>query len=170
MRKGLCSDLIVIWMNLGISLILLWWSQGNLFKLIFTYIRVMGFMNIGANMGAIRAVRLLRPLRSINKVKGIRVIVTAFIASMPPLMNVGIFLIFIVILFGTFGLHLFYGMHEWRCRLTEKPLPNGTWPLLEDNFELCYPSKNNCPANSFCGAPIEYDLPWDWEETNYYEF
>jgi hypothetical protein len=82
----------------------------------------MGFLKIGANVGAIRAVRLLRPLRSINKVKGIRVIVTAFIASMPPLMNVGIFLIFIIILLGTFGLHLFAGMYEYRCRTTPEPI------------------------------------------------
>lgn len=131
----------------------------------------MGFLKVGANVGAIRAVRLLRPLRSINKIRGIRIIVTAFISSMPPLMNVGVFLVFIIVLFGTFGLHLFYGMLEWRCRITEKPDPvTGYWPVIDDNFDLCSPDMNNCPEGSFCGAPIEYNLPWDEGEVNYYEF
>ena len=130
----------------------------------------MGFLKIGANVGAIRAVRLLRPLRSINKIKGIRVIVTAFIASMPPLVNVGVFLCFIVVLLGTFGIHLFAGMYEWRCRKTPEPV-NGVWELMEPmHFRLCKPEYNNCPEGTYCGAPIEYDLPWDWEEVNYYEF
>jgi hypothetical protein len=126
---------------------------------------------MGANVGAIRAIRLLRPLRSINKVKGIKVIVTAFIASMPPLMNVGIFLIFIIVLFGTFGLHLFAGMHEWRCRLYSEP--NGEeWPILEGFHKVCYPGNPNgqCPEGTYCGAPLEWNIPWDSEEINMYEF
>ena len=96
----------------------------------------MSLFNLGANYGALRAIRLLRPLRSINKVKGIKIIVTAFIASLPPLLNVGIFLLFIIILFGTFGLHLFAGMYEYRCRTTEKPV-DGKWPILPDHPKLC---------------------------------
>ena len=121
----------------------------------------MGFLGVGANVGAIRAVRLLRPLRSINKVKGIKIIVTAFIASMPPLMNVGIFLIFIIVLLGTFGLHLFAGMYDYRCRLTELPNADGTWPILEDFPRICREDNNVCPEGTFCRAPINYDLPWD---------
>jgi len=75
----------------------------------------------GQSYGAIRTIRLLRPLRSINKIKGIRIIVASLIDSIPPLGNVLIFLGFIIILFATFGLHLFSGMFEYRCRLTPEP-------------------------------------------------
>jgi hypothetical protein len=40
---------------------------------------------------------------------------------MPPLANVALFLFFIIILFGTFGLHLFERMFEWRCRFGDAP-------------------------------------------------
>jgi len=91
----------------------------------------------GNRSGALRTIRLLRPLRSINKVRGIRVIVVALISSFEALANVGLFLFFIIILFGTFGLHLFSGMFEWRCRLTPVPYANGTWPIVPDYFKLC---------------------------------
>jgi len=115
----------------------------------------------GAKTGALRTIRLLRPLRSINKVKGIRVIVTSLILSFEALANVALFLTFIIILLGTFGLHLFWGMFEWRCRLTPEPYQNGTWPLYPDHFRICDQSINNCPAGSFCGAPYDKGIPWD---------
>ena len=98
---------------------------------------IWGIINVGyGNTGAIRTIRLLRPLRSINKVRGIRVIVSSLIDSLPPLANVAIFLLFIIILFGTFGLHLFYGSFEFRCRLTPTPV-NDVWQYLEGYSHLC---------------------------------
>lgn len=83
---------------------------------------IYGMLGTGSNgASALRTIRLLRPLRSINKVRGIRVIVTSLLLSLPPLANVGVFLMFIIILFGTFGLHLFYGMFEYRCRFGDAP-------------------------------------------------
>lgn len=84
---------------------------------------IYGMLGLGSNnASALRTIRLLRPLRSINKVRGIRVIVTSLIDSLPPLANVALFLFFIIILFGTFGLHLFYGMFENRCRFGDGPV------------------------------------------------
>ena len=96
------------------------------FKPLFPYLTILtsiaNILNLGSNYSALRTIRLLRPLRTINKVKGIRVIVKSFILSIPPLANVAIFLLFIILLFATFGLHLFSGMNEYRCRLTKEPV------------------------------------------------
>jgi hypothetical protein len=86
----------------------------------------------GKNISVIRTIRLLRPLRSINKVRGISDLIRTVFNSIPPLLNVTLFLSFIIVLIATFGLHLFYGIFEYRCRLTEAPYDNGTWPLLPD--------------------------------------
>jgi len=59
-------------------------------------------------------------------------------------------------------------MYEHRCRLTPDPYPDGSWPILPDYFRLC--NGNNCPENSYCGAPYERDVPWDQEEINNIEF
>jgi len=63
--------------------------------------------DISKNSSIIRTVRLLRPLRSINKVQGIRIIVKSFLLSIPPISNVAVFLFFIILIIATFGLQMF---------------------------------------------------------------
>ena len=122
-------------------------------------------------MGVIRTVRLLRPLRSINRVRGISDLVSSLIESIPSMLNVVFFLIFIILLFATFGLHLFAGMYEFRCRVQEPE--NGTWSLYPDYYKLCSPSMNNCPAGSQCLTAEEaygIEVPFNQDEINVVEF
>ena len=63
---------------LGIALILLLWLRGKFYKLKLMFIRMYGFIG-DSNFSALRTIRLLRPLRSINKIRGIRVIVEALL-------------------------------------------------------------------------------------------
>lgn len=95
----------------------------------------------------------MRPLRTINKIRGISDLVNALLYSIPSLMNVMLFLIFIIILLATFGLHLYSGMYEYRCRIGSKPV-NNSWPLYPNYYSLCNTDLNNCPGNSTCGAPF----------------
>ena len=73
-------------------------------------------------------------MRSVNKVKGIRIVVGAVIESIKPLFNVLLFTIFIITLLATFGLHLFSGMYEFRCRITEEPINENSWPVTDDEL------------------------------------
>jgi len=86
---------------------------------------IMSWFGLG-KISALRTCRLLRPLRSINKIDGLRVLVNAILKSIPKILNVAIFLIFIIVLMAVFGLHIFSGMFEYRCRLTEFPVFNIT--------------------------------------------
>lgn len=56
------------------------------------------------NLKSLRTLRALRPLRSINAIPSMRRLVTTLIESLPALLNVTIFLSFIIILFGILGL------------------------------------------------------------------
>lgn len=67
-----------------------------------------------------------------NKVKGIRYVVGAVIESIKPLFDVLIFTMFIITLLATFGLHLFSGMYEYRCRISETPQNLTSWPITDD--------------------------------------
>jgi len=80
------------------------------------------------NFTAIRTLRILRPLRSLNQISGLKIIISALIDSIPALGNVLVFLIFIILLFAILGLHLFAGLFYQRCRMTEFPV-NGTWEV-----------------------------------------
>jgi len=128
-------------------------------------------ISTGTNVGVIRTIRLLRPLRAMNKVRGISDLVSSFIESIPAMLNVTFFLLFIICLFAIFGLHLFNGMFEYRCRIWEEPnLETGEWPLYDDWPYLCNADWGNCPEGSWCGAPKDWDIPWDKEEIRRIEF
>jgi len=67
-------------------------------------------------------------------------------------------------------------MFEYRCRSTPAPV-NGVWETDTDYLKLCSISYNNCPEDTWCGAPYEYDLDIEWDrpgevdevvEFNYY--
>jgi len=119
-----------------------------------------GFMSLFGlgKISALRTIRLLRPLRSINKIEGLRILVNSIIKSVPKILNVLIFFLFIIILMAVFALHMFNGMFEYRCRLTEEPILNidglYEWPMLEDYNKLCNLETNNCPDGTFCGNPV----------------
>ena len=82
---------------------------------------------MSVNFKALRVVRVIRPLKSINAMPSMRQLVSALISSLPELGNVTIFLGFVFILFGILGLQQFNGIVYSRCRMTEKPLEDGTW-------------------------------------------
>jgi hypothetical protein len=89
-----------------------------------------------ANLKPIRSLRVLRPLRSVSTIKGIRVQVETLLLSLPKLGQVSIFLLFMFILFGIFGLQLFVGAIYGKCRTTPQPLNATYWPH-DDTHGVC---------------------------------
>lgn len=75
---------------------------------------VMSFFPNSIKLSALRTIRILRPLRSINAIKGnndrlinslgMRLLVSSLLKSLPDLANVVVFLLFIVILFAILGM------------------------------------------------------------------
>ncbi len=57
---------------------------------------------------------------------------------------------------------MFSGFLEYRCRLTDKPLADQSWPLLKDHERIC--NSENCPAGSYCRGPIDYNVSFDDRE------
>lgn len=70
----------------------------------------------------LRSFRVLRPLRSISKLKSLRKIATAFIESIGDLVNVGILLLFVLVFYTLFGVTFWRGLFHMRCRLTPFPV------------------------------------------------
>jgi hypothetical protein len=85
---------------------------------------------------ALRTLRVFRPLKTIKNVSSMRKLVAALIGSIPELLNVGIFFLFIFILFGIMGLQQFSGSLYNKCRVTEKPLNATYWE------HATHPSRN----------------------------
>ena len=68
---------------------------------------------------------------------------------------------FIFFLFGILGVQQFEGTMYQRCRLTEDPLEDGTWPYDETINSLCRKEKNGetqCLSGTFCKHPLDGGL------------
>uniref|UniRef100_A0A8L0DW31 Voltage-dependent T-type calcium channel subunit alpha n=1 Tax=Oncorhynchus mykiss TaxID=8022 RepID=A0A8L0DW31_ONCMY len=73
------------------------------------------------SFSAVRTVRVLRPLRAINRVPSMRILVTLLLDTLPMLGNVLLLCFFVFFIFGIVGVQLWAGLLRNRCSL-EIPL------------------------------------------------
>uniref|UniRef100_A0A3B4U510 Voltage-dependent T-type calcium channel subunit alpha n=1 Tax=Seriola dumerili TaxID=41447 RepID=A0A3B4U510_SERDU len=75
------------------------------------------------SFSAVRTVRVLRPLRAINRVPSMRILVTLLLDTLPMLGNVLLLCFFVFFIFGIVGVQLWAGLLRNRC-------------FVEDNISL----------------------------------
>lgn len=115
----------------------------------------------GANLRALRVLRVLRPLKSVNAFPKMRRLIGALLSSLPNLGNAVLFMLFIFLLFGILGVQQFGGTMYQRCRFTDTPNLDGTWPIDYDVPFLCSTEAMGnyyCPEDRFCHAPGDAGL------------
>uniref|UniRef100_A0A8C5FYE2 Voltage-dependent T-type calcium channel subunit alpha-1I-like n=1 Tax=Gouania willdenowi TaxID=441366 RepID=A0A8C5FYE2_GOUWI len=71
------------------------------------------------NFTAIRTVRVLRPLKAINRVPSMRILVNLLLDTLPMLGNVLLLCFFVFFIFGIIGVQLWAGLLRNRCYPTE---------------------------------------------------
>ncbi|XP_056871734.1 voltage-dependent T-type calcium channel subunit alpha-1I isoform X2 [Takifugu flavidus] len=71
------------------------------------------------NLSAIRTVRVLRPLKAINRVPSLRILVNLLLDTLPMLGNVLLLCFFVFFIFGIIGVQLWAGLLRNRCYLEE---------------------------------------------------
>lgn len=87
-------------------------------------------------------VKCFRALTILQENKQFKKTTIAFLKTIVSISNV-LFQIMILLIFcSIFGLHIFYGLLENRCRLTPYPI-NGAWLANPDIKSLC--GYNTCP-------------------------
>uniref|UniRef100_A0A3P9IW78 Calcium voltage-gated channel subunit alpha1 Ia n=1 Tax=Oryzias latipes TaxID=8090 RepID=A0A3P9IW78_ORYLA len=78
------------------------------------------------NLSAIRTVRVLRPLKAINRVPSMRILVNLLLDTLPMLGNVLLLCFFVFFIFGIIGVQLWAGLLRNRCYPKENfTLPSG---------------------------------------------
>ncbi|XP_031551384.1 voltage-dependent T-type calcium channel subunit alpha-1G-like isoform X2 [Actinia tenebrosa] len=102
----------------------------------------------------IRAFRVLRPLRAINKVPNIRILVTLLLDTLPMLGNVLLLTFFIFFVFGIIGVQLWQGKLRNRCFAD---LPENSTILLDFNKSLFYKPSFEKP-DFLCSLPKDYGM------------
>ncbi|XP_071977927.1 sodium channel protein type 2 subunit alpha isoform X4 [Engystomops pustulosus] len=112
------------------------------------------FVNLG-NVSALRTFRVLRALKTISVIPGLKTIVGALIQSVKKLSDVMILTVFCLSVFALIGLQLFMGHLRNKCLL---------WPPLYNNhrINMTYNINGTLDTNStfFNITPPEFD----WQE------
>lgn len=97
-------------------------------------------------MGGLRAFRVLRPLRFVNNIGGLKIIVSSVMMAIPVLKDTLIVLFFFFLIFAIGGLNLFMGMLKQRCinELTG-------YALVDEEGEEMICGDIECPVGFYCG-------------------
>ena len=87
----------------------------NVLDFIVVVIGYLSLANLGAGLGPVRTVRLLRPLRTVGRFPGLKAVVTSLIQTVAPLSDIFILWAFMLTLFGVVGVQLFEGRLRFHC-------------------------------------------------------
>uniref|UniRef100_A0A2K5MSR8 Calcium voltage-gated channel subunit alpha1 H n=1 Tax=Cercocebus atys TaxID=9531 RepID=A0A2K5MSR8_CERAT len=87
------------------------------------------------SLSAIRTVRVLRPLRAINRVPSMRILVTLLLDTLPMLGNVLLLCFFVFFIFGIVGVQLWAGLLRNRCFLDSAFVRNNNLTFLRPYYQ-----------------------------------
>merc|ERR1719238_688015 len=85
----------------------------------------------GFDVKALRAFRVLRPLRLVSGVPSLQIVMNAILMAIIPLMNIALLVLFVIIIYSIIGLELFMGAFHKTCfdvitgDMMEDPTPCG---------------------------------------------
>ncbi|XP_053317791.1 voltage-dependent L-type calcium channel subunit alpha-1C isoform X2 [Spea bombifrons] len=110
----------------------------------------LGGKGAGFDVKALRAFRVLRPLRLVSGVPSLQVVLNSIIKAMVPLLHIALLVLFVIIIYAIIGLELFMGKMHKTCYY----LANG-YPDIpaEDEPSPCALDSNNgrhCANDTVC--------------------
>ena len=105
----------------------------------------------GVNLSVLRSFRVIRPLRTISSIQGLRIIVTSLMNAMPLLRDSLLVLLFFFIIFAIAGTQLFTGVMKNRCYNLDTAIMDetiaGCGGYAECSPEYYCGKSNNNPSN-----------------------
>ncbi|XP_051160359.1 muscle calcium channel subunit alpha-1 isoform X2 [Leptopilina boulardi] len=75
------------------------------------------FLKEGFDVKALRAFRVLRPLRLVSGVPSLQVVLNSILRAMVPLLHIALLVLFVIIIYAIIGLELFSGEMHKTCRI-----------------------------------------------------
>uniref|UniRef100_A0AAQ6IL41 Voltage-dependent L-type calcium channel subunit alpha n=1 Tax=Anabas testudineus TaxID=64144 RepID=A0AAQ6IL41_ANATE len=78
----------------------------------------------GLDVKALRAFRVLRPLRLVSGVPSLQIVLNSIMKAMVPLLHIALLVLFVIIIYAIIGLELFIGrMHKTYNYVEDDPVP-----------------------------------------------
>ncbi|XP_076022201.1 voltage-dependent L-type calcium channel subunit alpha-1D isoform X2 [Genypterus blacodes] len=85
----------------------------------------------GLDVKALRAFRVLRPLRLVSGVPSLQIVLNSIMKAMVPLLHIGMLVMFVIIIYAIIGLELFIGRMHKTCYFSTSGL------MVEDDPSPC---------------------------------
>ncbi|XP_051949884.1 voltage-dependent L-type calcium channel subunit alpha-1D [Xyrauchen texanus] len=98
----------------------------------------------GLDVKALRAFRVLRPLRLVSGVPSLQIVLNSIMKAMVPLLHIGLLVMFVIIIYAIIGLELFIGKMHKTCFYV------GTELMVDDDPTPCAFAANGrfCDGNN----------------------
>uniref|UniRef100_A0A8D0G2N2 Sodium channel protein n=1 Tax=Sphenodon punctatus TaxID=8508 RepID=A0A8D0G2N2_SPHPU len=158
------------------------WNILDFFVIIVTYVTV---ARPQFNVSALRSFRVLRTLKTISALPGLKVIVGSLIQSVKKLANVMFLTVFFLSVFALVGLQLFMGQLKYNCALSD-PTNNDSDNVIScrqnisgkqvffkkmnssNDILLCQPNTNDsCPLGYKC-VKTEYNPDYGYTSFDHF--
>ncbi|CAF0765433.1 unnamed protein product [Adineta ricciae] len=123
---------------------------------------VVGFLSVflvrynvqGFDVKSLRAFRVIRPLKLVNGVPSLQIVLNSILRAMLPLLHIALLVLFVIIIYAIIGLELFCGKMHMTCYY------NGTNIMSRaDEDRPCGDKGRRCPENQEC-KDIGWTGPW----------
>ncbi|MCJ8744173.1 hypothetical protein PDJAM_G00115630 [Pangasius djambal] len=101
----------------------------------------------GFDVKALRAFRVLRPLRLVSGVPSLQVVLNSIIKAMVPLLHIALLVLFVIIIYAIIGLELFLGKMHATCYIVGSALIAVDDPApcaINSNGRLCTLNNTEC--------------------------
>ncbi|XP_055380450.1 voltage-dependent calcium channel type A subunit alpha-1 isoform X7 [Condylostylus longicornis] len=102
----------------------------NIWNIMDFFVVVTGFVTMGVHSGpegpevdlrTLRAIRVLRPLKLVSGIPSLQVVLKSIIKAMAPLLQIGLLVLFAIIIFAIIGLEFYSGALHKTCYSLENP-------------------------------------------------
>ncbi|XP_038071611.1 voltage-dependent calcium channel type A subunit alpha-1-like isoform X1 [Patiria miniata] len=116
------------------------------------------------DLRTLRAIRVLRPLKLVSGIPSLQVVLKALLKAMAPLLQIGLLILFVIVIFAIIGMEFFQGKFHKTCFETDEFGNNtGVISMANGDPQVCADTSNtagyHCPNNTICS---EY-----WEGPNF---
>ncbi|XP_042869762.1 voltage-dependent calcium channel type A subunit alpha-1-like isoform X7 [Penaeus japonicus] len=141
------------------------WNMMDFVVVVTGFITLFGQDAIEVDLRTLRAIRVLRPLKLVSGIPSLQVVLKSIIKAMAPLLQIGLLVLFAIVIFAIIGLEFYSGALHKTCYsledlgqiVTEGEMPT---PCNADNVSVA-------PSGSFvCNYNISTCLEL-WDGPNY---
>ncbi|KAH8416477.1 hypothetical protein KR222_005300 [Zaprionus bogoriensis] len=99
----------------------------NIWNIMDFFVVLTGFVTLYPNLGpevdlrTLRAIRVLRPLKLVSGIPSLQVVLKSIIKAMAPLLQIGLLVLFAIVIFAIIGLEFYSGTLHKTCYSVEDP-------------------------------------------------